>query len=72
MYEGQPSGVPVLKTRLRFALMNSKTNALLADLILERSAVADTNNLTAITTGLESQLGDILAEAFDTMAPQIR
>jgi ABC-type uncharacterized transport system auxiliary subunit len=72
VYEGEPSGVPLLKTRARFALMNAKTGALLADMILERINLAESNNLTSITSGLESQLQDILAEAYESIAPQIR
>lgn len=72
VYDGAPNGIPELRTHMRFALMDSKTNSLLTDLILERSAPASANNLSVITSELESQLQDILSEAFTLMAPQIK
>lgn len=72
VYSGAPDDIPVLRTKLRFALMDSRSNVLLADLILERSAQAPANNLSVITDGLESQLASILDEAFIAIAPQIK
>lgn len=72
VYAGAPEGIPTLHTKIRFALMDSRSNALLADFILERHAPASVSSLSAITDGLESQMASILDEAFVTIAPQIK
>ena len=71
VYEADPSGQPMLKTRMRFVLSGGKQGSLLADIVLERKELATQNNLTEIASGLESQLDSILDEAYGILVAKI-
>ncbi|MBU0801512.1 MAG: PqiC family protein [Alphaproteobacteria bacterium] len=72
VYSGEASGVPILLTRLRFTLTGGEENSLLSDIVLERKMNAADNNLSVITAGLESQLADIVSEALEKIAFNIK
>jgi ABC-type uncharacterized transport system auxiliary subunit len=72
VYAGEPSGIPSLVTRMRFTLTGGEKNTLLSDIVLERQTRAADNNLSVITAGLESQLEEIVSEALEMMAPNIK
>jgi ABC-type uncharacterized transport system auxiliary subunit len=70
VYSGAPDGIPALHVKIRFTL-RSQENTILDAFMLEKSAFATSNSLTAITAGLEILLQDIILRAVARLEPHM-
>jgi len=64
VYASGPDSIPHLKTAMIFTLIRLPEQNVIADFTLENGQMAESNNLTAITGGLEDLLRDQLVEAY--------
>ncbi len=71
VYKGEASGIPDLYTSVRFSLVALPEEKILTDFVLSDYTVPSGDDLTAITSGLESALQNLTVKAFDRIAPLI-
>lgn len=68
VYQGQPDTIPELYADMTFTLVEWPSRRIVTQFSLSRHQPAAENNMTAIASGLEGLLQQILDEAFDRMA----
>lgn len=67
VYQSAPQTIPFLKVAATFTLIRLPENIVITDFTLESGQVAQSNSLTAVTSGLESLLQNMLKKAFGRM-----
>ena len=72
VYAGGPDGLPQLKAAFTFTLIQLPEHIVVTDFTLENSQQAKSNDLTAITSGLESLLQAMLTEAYGQIGAVIK
>ena len=69
VYAGAPDGIPTLRVSATFTLISLPTESILSDFTLTSERAAQANTMTAVTTGLEQSLHEVLAGAFKRLTP---
>ncbi len=72
VYKGAPTGEPALYESVRFSLISLPDEKVAADFVVAEYGKSSSDDLTAITTGLESLLQSILAKGFSRIAPVVK
>lgn len=67
VYANGPEGIPHLKASMIFTLIRLPEEDVIADFTLENGQMAESNDLTSITGGLEILLRQMLVEAYGTI-----
>ncbi len=72
VYAGQPSGIPTLHGALEFTLVSLPGEKPVADFTIGDSKPAASDDLAAITAGMESLMQSLLTQGFEHLGPLIR
>ncbi|MGZ9097061.1 MAG: ABC-type transport auxiliary lipoprotein family protein [Micavibrio sp.] len=67
VYANGPDGIPHLEATMIFTLIRLPDHNIIADFTLENGHRAEANDLTSITSGLESLLHEMMVEAYETI-----